>query len=216
MTKIAIVGGTGKEGRGLAVRWARAGHAVSIGSRDAERARAKADELSAVAGKPIAGGENAAIVREAEVVLVSVPYAGHTETLEGLREALRGKILIDITVPLQPPKVMQVHLPAGQSAALEAQAMLPETRVVASLHHVSSVHLGNPDEKLDDSDTLVVGDDVEARTLVVGLVNDLGLRALDAGVLRNAIALESLTPVMLYLNKKYGGHAGVRFVGLGK
>ena len=212
--RIAIVGGTGREGRGLAMRWARAGHHVFIGSRDAERARARARELS-IAGRIVAGGDNAWAVAQAEVVLVSVPYAAHAPTFRELRAALQGRIVIDITVPLAPPKVSQVHLPVGQAAALEAQEILgPGARVVATLHHVSSTQLGDADALLD-ADTLVVSDDEAARKLTIGLVEELGLRGLDAGPLRNAIALEALTPVLLHLTKKYNGQgAGIRVVGL--
>lgn len=226
--RIAVIGGTGKEGRGLAARWAIAGHDVVLGSRDGARAAAVAEELSAlpaVAGRrsnagTIKGAENAAALDGADVVLLSVPYAGHAETLRGLREALGarpGRVLIDITVPLKPPQVAQVQLPAGQSAALEAQALLgPAVKVVAALHHVSSTHL------LDltghgsiDCDVLVCGDDAAAKEMVLRLIADLGLRGLDAGGLRNAIALESLTPVLLALNKRYkSSGAGIRFTNI--
>jgi hypothetical protein len=208
--RIGIVGGTGREGKGLALRWARAGHTVKIGSRDAERARARAAEL----GAGIEGGDNAWCVADADAVLLSVPYAAHAETLKGLAAALEGRVLIDITVPLKPPKVSQVNLPEGRAAALEAQAILGAgTRVVAALHHVSSAHLGEPDHSIE-CDVLLCGDDEAAKTLVIGLIQDLGLRALDAGPLQNAVALESLTPVLLFLNKKYKGTAGIRFTGL--
>jgi NADPH-dependent F420 reductase len=212
--KIAIVGGTGKEGRGLAVRWSRAGHEVAVGSRDAGRAQEKAAELTALGLGHVTGGSNVEVATAAEVVLLSIPYAAHTETLKELRDALQGKIVIDITVPLVPPKVSQVTLPAGQSAALEAQEILgPGAKVVAGLHQISSAHLSDPDHALE-SDALVCGDDAAARETVIGLVNQLGLRALDAGVLRNSIALESLTPVLLHMNKKYKGNAGLKIVGL--
>ncbi len=208
--RIGIVGGTGREGKGLALRWARAGHAVKIGSRDAERAKARAAEL----GAGVEGGDNAWCVADADAVLLSVPYAAHAETLRGLADALTGRVLIDITVPLKPPKVSQVNLPEGRAAALEAQAILGAgTRVVAALHHVSSAHLGEPDHSIE-CDVLLCGDDEAAKALVLGLIQDLGLRGLDAGPLQNAVALESLTPVLLYLNKKYKGTAGIRFTGL--
>jgi len=212
--KIAIVGGTGKEGRGLAVRWARAGHEVSVGSRDAERAREKAAEMSAP-GATVTGGDNVTVSAAADLVLISVPYAAHAETLQELRTALQGKIVIDIAVPLVPPKVTQVQLPAGQSAAMEAQEILgASVKVVAALHHISSTQLLGPDAQLE-SDVLVCGDDLAARDLVIGLCAQLGLRGLDAGVLRNAIALESLTPVLLHMNKRYKGHgAGLKIVGI--
>lgn len=208
--RIGIVGGTGREGKGLALRWAKAGHSVCIGSRDAERARARAAEL----GAGIEGGDNAWCASEADVVLLSVPYAAHAETLKGIAGALSGRVLIDITVPLKPPKVSQVNLPAGRAAAIEAQAIVgPSTPVVAALHHVSSAHLGEPDHAID-CDVLVCGDDATAKALVLELVGDLGLRGLDAGPLENAVALESLTPVLLYMNKKYKGTSGIRFTGL--
>jgi NADPH-dependent F420 reductase len=122
---------------------------------------------------------------------------------------------VDITVPLKPPKVRRVHLPEGRAAALEAQAILgPGTKVVAALHHVSSVHLADPAHAIE-CDVLVCSDDEDAKRAVLGLIGDLGLRALDAGPLENAIALESLTPVLLHLNKTYGSAGtGIRFTGL--
>jgi 8-hydroxy-5-deazaflavin:NADPH oxidoreductase len=213
--RIAIVGGTGKEGRGLAMRWARAGHQVAVGSRDAERAREKAAELSALGFGTITGGDNVTVAAEAEVVLLSIPFGAHAQTLRELRGALQGKIVIDITVPLAPPKVLQVHLPPSQSAALETQEILGAgARVVAGLHHISSTQLTDPSIVLD-ADALVCGDDEAAKNTVIGLIGELGLRGLDAGLLRNSIALESLTPVLLYMNKRYKGHgAGVKIVGL--
>lgn len=211
--RIAIVGGTGKEGRGLAVRLARAGHQVVIGSRDAGRAGTRASELSAAHGVSLEGDDNASACEGADLVVLSVPYSAHRPTLEGLRTVLAGKTLVDITVPLQPPKVRSVHLPEGQAAALEAQALLPDTRVCATLHHVGAHHLSDVDHELD-CDVLVCGHK-DARGGVVALLSGAGLRALDAGPLRNAIALESLTPVLLYLNKKYGSPgAGIRITGL--
>lgn len=221
--RIGIVGGTGKEGRGLALRWARAGHEVRLGSRDADRARACAAELcrTLAAGAErapehaaITGGAHPWAVETADAVVLSVPHAAHRATLDALAPALRGKLLLDITVPLAPPRVREVHLPAGQSAALEAQALLgPEVRVAAALHHVSAAHLADLAHEID-SDVLVCGDPA-ARGAALALVADLGVRALDAGPLRNAIALESLTPVLLYLNRRYGSTGcGLRITGL--
>jgi NADPH-dependent F420 reductase len=212
--RIGIIGGTGKEGRGLAIRWAKAGQHVILGSRDPTRGREYARELTA-SGYPLDGGSNADACREAELVVLGVPYSAHTETLLALKNDLADRILVDITVPLNPPKIRQVHLPPGSAAALEAQGLLgPATRVVAALHHVSSVHLADPAHPID-CDVLVCGDDPEARGAVITLVSELGLRGLDAGPLRNAIALEALTPVLLHLNKFYGAtSAGIRFTGL--
>ncbi len=201
--KIAIVGGTGREGKGLTLRWARAGHAVSIGSRDAEKAKARAEELRGETGLPITGDGNDVVTKDADVVVLSVPYGAHADTLRSIAPALAGKILIDITVPLKPPKVGEVNLPAGNAAALEAQAIVgAEVKLVAGLHHLSSVHLGDTEHKLED-DVLLCSDHPEALEAVTGLIQDLGARALDAGPLKNAVALESMTPVLLYMGKKY-------------
>jgi NADPH-dependent F420 reductase len=212
--RIAIVGGTGREGRGLALRWARKGHEVSLGSRDGERARARACELSALAGGVILGGSNEWAVAQAEVVVLGVPYSAHDQVLQNLKQALARRVVISIAVPLRPPTVHQVHLPEGQAAALEAQAILgPETPVVAALHHVGSAQLGDHERELE-GDVLVCSDSDGARARAMTLIGDLGARPLDAGPLRNAIALEALTPVLIHLTKHYrGSGAGVRFIG---
>ncbi|MFO7179904.1 MAG: NADPH-dependent F420 reductase [Pseudomonadota bacterium] len=213
--RIGIVGGTGKEGGSLAVRWARAGHAVTLGSRDEEKARARAATLTARGFGTIAGAHNRDAARNADVVVLTVPYAAHTSTLRTLRPELAGKVLLDVTVPLSPPEIGRVRLPNGRAAALEAQALLgPETSVVAALHHVSHTVLADPDAEVR-CDVLVATDDEGARSRVLGLVRDLGLRALDAGPLDNAVALEALTAVLLHLNVRYGAKgAGVLFSGL--
>ncbi len=213
--RIGIVGGTGKQGTGLAVRWARAGHTIALGSRDPAKARTVAAELAAAGHGAIEGGDNAWAAREGEVVVLTVPYEAHADTLRGVREAAAGKIFIDVTVPLKPPKVTRVQLPAGQAAALEAQAVLGEgTPVAAALHHVSSTHLADPTHTIE-CDVLVVADDARAKATTIQLMRDLGLRGLDAGPLVNAIALESLTPVLIHLNKTYkSSGAGVVFSNL--
>lgn len=213
--RVGIIGGTGKEGRGLALRWARAGHEVTIGSRDAERGASAAAELSERGHGTIHGADQAGAVEGAEIVVMSIPYGAHAETLESLREALQGHIMVDITVPLKPPKVREVNLPAGHSAALEAQALLGDgVRVLAGIHHVGAGHL-NDVEHLLEGDVLLCGDDVAAKDIALALIGDLGVRALDAGVLKNAVALESLTPVLLHINKKYGAEgAGLHITGL--
>ena len=211
---IGILGGTGKEGRGLALRWAAAGHRVVIGSRDAERGTAKAQELDAGRGL-ITGGGNADAASGGDVVLLAVPYAAHKATLEAAGPGLKGKLLIDITVPLKPPKVRRVHLPEGGAAALEAQAIVgDEVTVAAALHHVSSAHLADPGHVID-CDVLVCCDDKAQRGVAMGLIEALGLRAVDAGVLANAVALEALTPVLLHINRVYqSGGAGIRLTGI--
>ena len=199
----------------MALRWARAGHAVVVGSRDAARAEQAAAELTGLAGTPIRGGDNAWAVAEAAVIVLSVPYSAHRDTLLGLRDALRGKVLIDITVPLKPPDVRRVNLPEGKAAALEAQALLgAETKVVAAFHHVSAVHLADLAHAIE-CDVLVCSDDPAALAQGIELAEGLGTRGLDAGGLANAVALESLTPVLLQLNRKYkSAGTGIRFTGL--
>jgi 8-hydroxy-5-deazaflavin:NADPH oxidoreductase len=212
--RIGIVGGTGKQGTGLAKRWMRAGHTIAIGSRDPTKALAHVAELGGGA-TAVEGGENVWAASVADVVVLSVPYSAHAETLRPIVGATAGKILIDMTVPLVPPKVSRVHLPAGQAAALEAQAIVgPATPVAAALHHVSATHLADPSHPIE-CDVLVAADDARAKSTTLQLVRDLGLRALDAGPLVNAIALESLTPVLIHLNRTYKSQgAGVVFTNL--
>lgn len=209
--KIAIAGGTGKEGRALAVRWARAGHEVSVGSRDKDRAVAAAAEL----GHGITGGDNATVIAAAEAVVLSVPYSAHADTLKGLVDAVAGKVLVDITVPLQPPAVRVVHLPAGGSAALETKAIVgPSVSVVAAIHHISNVHLGDAEHAFD-CDALFCAEDDRGRAVARTLITDLGLFPIDAGPLANAVALEALTPVLLHINKTYKiPAAGIRITGI--
>lgn len=213
--RIAILGGTGREGRGLALRWAKAGHEVVVASRDAARAAGAAEELSRLGCGRVAGADYDRALEGSEVVVVSVPYTAHANLLTTLRPAMVSRVVVDITVPLRPPHVRVVTLPPGQAAALEAQAVLgSECRLVAMLHHVSSAQLSDPARAID-CDVLVCSDHDDVRALGIRLAGDLGLRGLDAGPLRNAVALESLTPVLLHLNKRYGAEgAGVRFTGL--
>ncbi|MEZ4666725.1 MAG: NADPH-dependent F420 reductase [Anaerolineae bacterium] len=213
---IAVLGGTGKEGSGLAMRWAMQGRSVIIGSRDAERAAAHAAEMNTRPGiTSVRGLGNPEAARSADVVVLSVPYSAHQATLEGVKAELSGKILVDITVPLQPPKVRTVHIPEGKSAALEAQAMLGESvRVVAAFQNVSAEHLSDPDHQID-CDVLVAGNDAEAKRSVIELVELTGMRGVDAGSLANAVAVEALTPVLLYINKAYGiKGSGIRITGI--
>jgi NADPH-dependent F420 reductase len=223
---IGIIGGTGKQGTGLALRWARAGHSVAVGSRDAARARAHVEGLPKDGlGKPgattatIQGGDNAWAAAQGDVVVLTVPYEAHAETVRAIAGAIAtagsGKIVIDVTVPLQPPKVSRVHLPAGQAAALESQALLgPGVPVVAALHHVSWTHLTDLSHPID-CDVLVAADDARAKKIALELMSDLGARGLDAGALVNAIALESLTPVLIHMNRTYKSDgAGLVFTNL--
>jgi NADPH-dependent F420 reductase len=188
---------------------------VFIGSRRTEKGIAKAEELSEELGIEVRGGDNAAACDHGVLIVVTVPYSAHRSTFESIGNAVVDKVVVDITVPLQPPKVRSVNLPEGQAAALEARALLPEgTKLVAALHHISSEHLGDPNHTFD-CDVLVCGDNKEARAQVISLISDLGLRGIDAGVLKNAIALESLTPVLLHINRRYKAvGSGLRITGI--
>lgn len=213
---IAVVGGTGKEGTGLALRWALNGYRVIIGSRDAERAQAHARELNEQLGADLLTGlGNADAAAQANIVVLSVPYSAHHATLTGIQAQVSGKILIDITVPLQPPAIRTVHIPPGKSAAQEAQALLGDSaRVVSAFQNVSAVKLKDPRADVE-CDVLVTSDDEDARNEVMKLVEAAGMRPIDAGPLANAVAAESLTPVILYINKKYGiRSAGIRITGV--
>jgi NADPH-dependent F420 reductase len=213
---IAVIGGTGKEGAGLAMRWARSGYRVLIGSRDAAKALHKAAELNTIMGfSYLQGMENLEAAQAADVVVLTVPYDGHRAILEALGEALKGKLVIDVTVPVRPPDVRTVHVPEGKSACLEAQAFLgPETTVVAAFQNVSSAHLQAADDHIG-CDVLVCGDKAQAKDETIKLVQAAGMRGIDAGPLANAVAAEALTPVLLYINKRYKVKgAGITITGL--
>jgi len=213
---IAILGGTGHEGFGLALRWARAGHAIIIGSRALEKAQAAAADLSArLPAAQVRGLDNAAAAQAAEIVVLTVPYAAHAATLASVREAVQGKIFVDVTVPLVPPKVSRVQLPAGGSASLEAQALLgPAVKVVTAFQNISAEHLKEPDHPID-CDVLVCGDDKDAKASVLQLAADAGMQAWDAGPLANSVVPEALTSVLIGLNARYKvKSSGFRLTGL--
>ncbi|MGB7339520.1 MAG: NADPH-dependent F420 reductase [Phototrophicaceae bacterium] len=213
---IAVLGGTGKEGSALAARWALNGYKVIIGSRTAEKAEAAAAELNAeLEGDYLVGRSNQDAAAEAGIVVLSVPYSAHAKTLEGVAEQLQGKILIDITVPISPPDVSTVTVPEGLSAAQEAQNMLGDgVNVVSAFQNVSYVKIKNPSTYVD-CDVFVSGDNDESKTEVIKLIEAAGMRGVDVGPLANAIVAESLTPVLLYINKKYKAKgAGIRITGI--
>jgi len=212
---ISVVGGTGALGGGLARRWAKAGLAVVIGSRSADKAEAAAAEIrAAYPSADVQGMGNLEAAQAGGVVVLTVPFAQQRATLEGIQPALGGKILVDTTVPLVPPKVARVQLPKEGSAAAIAQQVAGEgVSVVAAFHNVSADSL-HTDEDLD-CDVLVVGNKVESREVVVGLARAAGLRAWHAGPLENAAAAEALTSVLIFMNKRYGGvHTGLRITGI--
>lgn len=213
---IAVLGGTGKEGSALAMRWALHGYRVIIGSRSLEKAVTAAAEMNdQLGGDYLVGMENPQAASEASIVVLSVPYSAHRATLESVKDQLSQKILVDLTVPLAPPAVRTVFIPEGKSACLEAQAFLGESvQVVAAFQNVSAVKLKDPNKPVD-CDVLVCGDDEAAKEEVIQLVAGAGLLGIDAGPLANAVAAEALTPVLLYINKKYGVKgAGIRITGL--
>lgn len=213
---LAILGGTGHEGGGLALRWAHAGYPVIIGSRDAARAASAAAEITArFPHATVRGAANADAATAASIVVLTVPYAAQRSTVEEVRPALAGKILVDATVPLKPPKVARVQLPPGGSAVAEIQALLGEAvRVVAAFQNVSAHHLAELDHVMD-CDVLVCGDDVDARETVIGLARAIGMRAWHAGVIANAAAVEALTSVLIAINMRYKvAGAGIRITGL--
>jgi 8-hydroxy-5-deazaflavin:NADPH oxidoreductase len=216
MLTVAVLGGTGKEGSGLAMRWALSGYRVLVGSRDAERAATRAAEMNQeLGGDYLTGLTNAEAAASANLVVLSVPYSAHKDTLESVKDQLTGKILVDITVPLNPPKVRTVYIPEGKSAALEAQSYLGDSvRVVAAFQNVSAEKLRDPNTEVD-CDVLICSDDAQAKTEVMELVKASGMHGIDAGPLQNAIAVEALTPVLLYINKTYGVKgAGIRITGV--
>ena len=219
--KIAVLGGTGKEGSGLAYRWALKGHAVTLGSRDAAKAIVAAGELNTLlAGRgsvqsAVQGAGNRDAATNAEVIVLAVPYAAQQPTALDVKDALNGKILIDVTVPLAPPKVDRVQLPNGESAVLALQRVLGESvKVVSAFQNVSATHLKDAAHTVD-CDVLVCGDDATAREVVIGLAHDAGMRAWHAGVLANSIAAEALTSVLIAINKRYKvAGSGIRITGL--
>jgi NADPH-dependent F420 reductase len=214
--QIAILGGTGAQGNGLALRLANAGHTVTIGSRDASKAQGTASELSARTGNPIAGADNHGAADAGEIVILAVPYAVERATVEAVLDRLQGKILVDATVPLVPPKVSVVQLPDAQSAVAAIQDLAGKTvRVVSAFQNVSAQHLSDLDHAVD-CDVLVCGDDPGACEVVIGLCADIGLRGLYAGTIRNSAAAEALTSVLININRRYKvrGGAGIRITGI--
>jgi 8-hydroxy-5-deazaflavin:NADPH oxidoreductase len=213
---IAVLGGTGKEGSGLAFRWAHAGYPVILGSRDASRAAAVAEELSALLGRPgaVRGMANLAAAHDAAIAVLTVPFTAQRPTALEVREALAGKILVDVTVPLVPPKVDRVQLPGGSAVERLQQELGPGIRVVSAFQNVSATHLKDANHRID-CDVLVCGDDAEARERVVELARAAGMVAWHAGVLANSAASEALTSVLIAINKRYKVAAsGIRISGV--
>ncbi len=214
MIKIAVLGGTGKEGSGLARRWAVNGYHVIIGSRSEERAVEAAKQINEeLGGEYLTGMENSAAAEEADIVVLSVPYSAHRPTLEAVKDQLAGKTLVDVTVPTPFPQ--PAVIPEGKSAAQEAQALVgDDVNVVSAFQNVSAGKLKKLDSSVD-TDVLITGDDEDAKKNVVALVEAAGMRGIDAGPLANAIAAEALTAVLYHVNKTYKVRgAGIRITGV--
>ncbi len=220
MTILAVIGGSGAEGSGLAVRWAAAGHTVIIGSRSAVKAEAAAAELSALlppGASSLAGLENAAAAAAAELVVLSVPYAAQVDTIAQVREESQGKVFITVGVPLMPPKVSTVWHAPGGSAAQEAQAQLGEgVRVVAAFQNVSAGHL--KDLAWEPAcDVLVTGDQKEAKLQAMELARAAGFFAVDAGPLANASVVEGMTALLIGINARHKVQgSGIRITGIAR
>ncbi|HRF07662.1 MAG TPA: NADPH-dependent F420 reductase [Xanthobacteraceae bacterium] len=213
---ICIVGGTGAEGSGLAARWAAHGHRVIIGSRNVGKASDAAEALNALTGKKnVEGMDSRAGVLAADVVVLTVPFSAQKSTVEELKDALKGKILIDVTVPLVPPKVSTVQLPESDSCVVAVQKLLGgDTKVVSAFQNVSAHKLKELSYRID-CDVLVASDDAEARQAGIELANEAGLRGVDVGVLANSVVAEALTSALIAINRKYKiPDAGIRITGL--
>jgi NADPH-dependent F420 reductase len=218
MTKtVAVLGGTGNEGPGLARLWATSGrYEVLIGSRQAEKGKAVADKLNEQLGRNlILGMANEDAARAANLCVLTVPYSAHGPTLTALADILQGKILIDVTVPLKPPNVSRVNIPPGGSAGREARAILGDgVRVVSAFQNISATHL-SPGADHIDCDVLVCGDDTAAKAEAIALAEAAGMRGIDAGPLQNAVVVEGLTAVLIGINTRYKVKgAGIKITGL--
>ena len=213
---IAVLGGTGKEGGGLALRWAHKGYRVIVGSRTSERAQEAAAAMNETLGtEAVSGAANPDAAAEADIVVLAVPFAAQQSTVKEVEAALAGKILIDVTVPLVPPKVGRVQLPNGGSAVEAVQTMLGEgVRVVSAFQNISAHHLTKLDEEIE-CDVLVCADDPAAADIVVELSQTIGLRAWNAGPLANSVVAEGLTSVLIALNRRYKvPGTGIRITGV--
>jgi 8-hydroxy-5-deazaflavin:NADPH oxidoreductase len=215
---VAVIGGTGAEGSAIALRLAHAGYRAIIGTRDPAKGAKVAAELNQLLGtSALEWQDNKDAAEAADIIVLTVPYRAQVAMVDGIRDALRGKILVDATVPLVPPKVSRVQLPAGGSAVAMVQAMLGDTvRVVSAFQNVSADKLRQLEAEVD-CDVLVCADDVGARQIVIDLVADIGLRGIDAGPVCNSAAAEALTSVLISINRKYKvPGSGIRITGMVK
>ena len=216
---LAVLGGTGDLGSGLTLRWAKAGYRVIVGSRERGKATAACEDLRKLlaerGGDPslLSDMDNTAAAAAADIAVLTVPFAHQQSTLAAVKEQLAGKILIDVTVPLMPPKVGTVQLPAAGSAGQAAQALLGDgVKVVSAFQSVAADHLKSGQDI--DCDVLVCGNDPEARAEAVKLVQACGMRGFQAGPIQNAAAAEALTSVLITINRQFKCHAGIRLTGV--
>ena len=214
---IAILGGTGKEGKGLAFRWSQAGYRVLIGSRTPEKAVTTASEISELLGGAAStvGMSNREAAAQGDIVVLTVPYSAHRATLENVRDLLEGKLLIDVTVPLVPPRLGTAQMPPAGSAAQEAREIVgPQVEVASAFQNVSHEYLLG--EAQVDCDVLVTGTSQHARAEALKLVAAARLRGWDAGPLENSSVVEGLSSVLININRRHGStHAGIRITGVG-
>jgi len=212
---IAVIGGSGDLGSGLALRWALAGYPIIIGSRAQHSADRAVEKLRAEAPEAdLSGLPNAQAAAAADIVVLTVPFSNHQPMLEIIKSGVQGKIMVDVTVPLQPPKVRTVHLPPEGSAAKAAQTFLGEdVRVVSAFQNVAATHLQDLDHEID-CDILVCGNDPDAREQVVTMATDAGMKAWHAGQVANSVVAEALTSALIFMNNRYKiDGAGIRITG---
>lgn len=217
---ISILGGTGDLGTGLARRWLQAGYQVIIGSRTEDKAQAAVEDLKQVmqarglTSVAVRATDNVSAAQQGDIVALCVPFSHQASTLESVKSQLQGKILIDVTVPLVPPKVSCVQMPSQGSAGQIAQALLGEAvHVVSAFQNVPAIHLQEGHEL--DCDVLVCGNNKEARAAVIELAQAAGMRGFHAGPINNAAAVEAMTSVLIFINKQYKCHSGIKVTGTG-
>jgi NADPH-dependent F420 reductase len=215
--RIALLGGTGKEGKGLAYRWAKAGYEIVIGSRQVEKAQIAADDLNKLikdSKNPVTGLENHQAADWCDIAVLTVPFSAHKAMLEDIKECVEGKILVDVTVPLVPPKVKKVQMPEEGSAALQAKKILGENvQVVSAFQNISYERLMTEDDI--DCDVLVSGSSKDARELILRLVKDAGMVGWDAGPIENSVIAEGLTSILIGINSQFGiKDSGIKITGV--
>jgi NADPH-dependent F420 reductase len=214
--KIAIIGGTGKEGKGLGYRWAQFGHSIIIGSRLKEKAEKAAQEVKDLLPEnaSVIGMDNLSAAINADVIVLTVPYDAHTVMCNLIKDDVKGKLVIDVTVPLVPPKVTKVQMPSAGSATMEAKLIFgEEVYLAAAFQNISYEHLLK-DEEIN-CDVLVTGDSRDTREKTINLVKEAGLIGWDAGPIENSMVVEGLTSILIGLNKKHGiNNAGIRITGI--